>query len=324
MPASLARVPLDPGKLWIRFTPKRWPTPEGPWVNFASGCLGPADLKRSTDPIIFGSGPDDVVYLPATLPDFRGARDRCAEELAELGVPTVVQILPGEDRPGFGQAILDLAPLLLANEQPTSTPDAFPEVVVWPLVAGITDRSECLAHWAPRLAAAGVQVVTVMKLELSAREKRDFAEGRPDSVFEALFHGAKASEQPLAVALAAHGLRPFSSRPETSGSPAFELRRRLAGLLAEAAELDLRCERYGRGQDLYRAARYLDDSSVDLVALFRENNLRVLTWLDDAARGLLERALSGHEDALLERRATYLNRVETEENSTGRSRNDHR
>jgi hypothetical protein len=261
--------------------------------------------------------PDDVLYLPATREQFRERRDRLVSELVGDGVPIVVQVLPGEEAPSEAPAVLDLSSLLFELDERDLPPAPLTAMAVWPLVAGITDRPELVASLGPKLAGAGVQVITVMRLELDAREKRELAEGRSESVFEALFHREPVPERHLAGALASFGLQAFPPRPTAAGLPAFQLRRRLAGLLAEAAELDLRCDRYGRGQELYRAARYLDESVIDILALHREGNLHVLGWLDAESRGLIECAISGIGDPLEERREAYLGSGKTSRHAAG-------
>ena len=306
LPATLVRVPLDPGRFWIRYTPRVWPSPDTRWVHLAAARPGPADMKAVGRFVEIVDRPDDVLYLPATREEFREDRDRLVLELVGSEVPILVQVLPGERVSSEVLAVLDLSPLLFELGAQDLPEAPLPALAVWPLVAGITDRPELVADLGPKLVDAGVRVITVMRLELDAREKRELAEGRSESVFEALFHRQPVQERRLAGTLASLGLQVFPPRPTAAGLPAFQLRRRLAGLLAEAAELDLRCARHGRGQELYRAARYLDESVIDILALHREGNLHVLGWLDAESRSIIESAISGVGDALEERRSAYL------------------
>jgi len=59
--------------------------------------------------------------------------------------------------------------------------------------------------------------------------------------------------------------------------------------LAQTAELWLRLGRSeAAGEDLLRAARWVERSARDLRALVREGNLEVLPWLDSRSRGVVE------------------------------------
>jgi hypothetical protein len=76
--------------------------------------------------------------------------------------------------------------------------------------------------------------------------------------------------------------------------------RRLAGLLALAGELWLRCGRAPEaGHALLRAARWADAAGYDLGALAREGNLGVVTALDGRSRELLAEAAGGAEPRLV-------------------------
>ena len=84
--------------------------------------------------------------------------------------------------------------------------------------------------------------------------------------------------------------------------------RRVAGLLALAAELWLRLGRpVERAQALFRAARWLDATAYDIDALRREGNLAVVNALDPLARRVVAEAAGGGEPPLLgELMAEYL------------------
>jgi hypothetical protein len=103
-------------------------------------------------------------------------------------------------------------------------------------------------------------------------------------------------------------MEPWMARPLPTG-PAGQVRnRRLAETLALIGELWLRLGRAeARGQAFYRAARWVDRESHDLVVLAREGNLGVVTWLDEDSRAVVEEFATEEESTLLrELRRQYL------------------
>ena len=81
--------------------------------------------------------------------------------------------------------------------------------------------------------------------------------------------------------------------------------------LAQIAELWLRLERpEADAQELFRAARWIEEAEHDLAALAREGNLGVLAWLSDKARAQVEASLAVDLPPLLaELEAEYLGDV---------------
>jgi hypothetical protein len=135
-PSLMARLP-EPGRLWVRYSPRRWEGPDRPWLDLAAGRLGrssrPAaaiaggdagrpslgDLLGTADPSL-----DDVLYLPPVPEQLADWRDALAERALAGGTPVLVQLLPGDGTrllaapgPGPGAAgavvVVDLLEALL-------------------------------------------------------------------------------------------------------------------------------------------------------------------------------------------------------------------
>ena len=61
----------EPGRFWIRYTPRGWPEPPGPWSNLAAGCL--AWGRSASGAIAAGPDPlDDLLYLPPVPAELAG------------------------------------------------------------------------------------------------------------------------------------------------------------------------------------------------------------------------------------------------------------
>lgn len=289
------------------------------WLDLSRGCFGrpgeaseaaagsgPAEHADLAELPGFPDGPfDDVLYVPPVAPEHRAARDRALAPILEAGTPVVVQLVTREPMPDPAGsaasaatatsaasagvlAVVDLLEPLLAGEtDPLERvpPDA---VAVWPLVSGLTDGEELREAGLARLARAGVSTVQGVVPDLSPAERRMLAEGRDESVFDALFHGRAPDPRELARAVVRHGMAPFAARPlprpPLAGAPG----REIGGLLLLAGELCQRLGQHGRGQAHFRAARWIDRSRYDLRVLAAEGNLQVIHWLDPASREIVE------------------------------------
>lgn len=277
---------------------------------------------------------DDGVWLPPVAEPASAARRALAARLAEAGVPVVLQLpvtgvagseareplvptQPSDEDIAVSAAdspirladlassgvtvLLDPLPALLAGGPAAAVGDtvrfarAIPgAAVVWPLIPGFELDERAARAAARELAAAGVRALQPMALRLTAAQRRRLAEGRGGEVFDALFHGPPADERPFARGVAAGGLAPFLPRPLPRPPLAGAETRRIAGLLALAGELWMRCGRPpAAGQALFRAARWADDAGYDLGALAREGNLGVVAALDERSRALIAEAAAG-------------------------------
>jgi hypothetical protein len=175
------------------------------------------------------------------------------------------------------------------------------------LIAGYTDDPEVWSEGLVRLAERGVASVQGIALELSPTERRRVVDVAGERGFEALFHGEAPAERSFAGAVHRSGLVGHFERPLPAGPARLRHNRRLAGTLAAAGDLWLRLERAEpQGQAFYRTARWVDREAHDLIALAREGNLSVVSWLDAASRSVIEEvARTGESTLVAELRREY-------------------
>jgi hypothetical protein len=351
-----ARLP-EPGRLWIRYAPRRWEGPERPWLDLAAGRLGRSggpsaagaglhagaggvdvqpglgDLPGTSEPSL-----DDVLYLPPVPERLADWRDALAERALAGGTPVLVQLLPGDETrlrrvpaPGAAGAVVvvDLLAALLpggllheaagasevlgapGSAWAADTGGAGIAAAVWPLLPGITDDPGLWERPCGRLAASGLRCLQALVPAFGPGDRRRLAQSSREGAFEALFHRRHrepTTERDFARTAHRHGLAPFLPRPLPRPPLPRAENRRVAGLLAMAAELWLRLGRpVEPAQALFRAARWLDATGYDVGALSREGNLAVVTALDPLARRVVAEAAGGGEPPLLgELLAEYL------------------
>ncbi|MDY7093380.1 MAG: hypothetical protein SX243_10465, partial [Acidobacteriota bacterium] len=161
--------PPEPGRCWVRYTPRPWSGPDHPWVHLGRAGLGPTPggTRRSQDPPFprIPEALDDVLYLPPVTPLWRAQRDELAHRQARQGTPVLLQVVLPETPPApleegvtvmldvlhaLLQRDLDLLPGLLA-----AAPIHPESVVVWPLVSGISDDPGLWAEALDTLHGAG-------------------------------------------------------------------------------------------------------------------------------------------------------------------------
>jgi hypothetical protein len=124
----------------------------------------------------------------------------------------------------------------------------------------------------------------------------------------ALFHRPRPVERRFDRLVRSYGLQPFLSRPLPGPPLGRAANRRLAGKLALAAELWHRLGRsMWQGEELFRAARWIDGTTLDVPAIVREGNLTVVKEIRGAARDLVEEWVSKESSCLLDQlRQEYL------------------
>ncbi len=215
---------------------------------------------------------------------------------------SLVQLVPGESA-GLAAAwvVYDVLPLLLERDlEPVALLPAGASVV-WPLVAGITDDPALCHEGVQRLVAAGVRHVQPLTLALTPGDKRRLADRTGTGAFGALFHGTAPSERAFAALARGLGARTFAARPVVGVAGRAASNRRLAGSLALAGELWLRCGRgESEGQAFFRAARWVEETDHDVAALVREDNLLLVPGLADRTGRLLVELVETGRAALLE------------------------
>lgn len=299
----------EPANLWIRFRPARWPGPDEPWLDLASGGLGGsrrgASLRIPSERL---DGLDDLVYLPPVAAEMAVERDRLVARLAERGLASLVQLRPGES-PAAGPAVsvFDPLPALLAGDLDPLSVLPVDSTVVWGLVAGITDDPELCGRGLEALARAGAARVLPLAPTLEPRQKRQLA-GADERLFARLFHGGPPAAREFARLAASAGLATRFDRPDAPAGTPRSGNRRVAARLAQIADLWLLLGRpEADAQELFRAARWIEDAEHDLSVLAREGNLGVLGWLSSKARRQVEAALDvGMPPLLTELEAEYL------------------
>lgn len=319
---ALRRLP-EPSTFWIACSPRSWRCGGGLWTDLANGRLGGFQqtsqkatshkatsqkamshkaMSQKTLPLFDAADLDDLLVLPPVPEELARDRDHLAMRWIEAGTPVLLQLRPGElCEVGQAHPIYDLLEPLLDDQLHRFTDLPAGSTAVWPLISGLTDDSDVWDEGLELLQAAGVKCVQPLTLELQPRERRRLAEGRDDDVFDALFHDPPPSERSFACSADRHGLAVFMRRPRSGGIPRVENNRRIAADLALAGELWLRLGRsVASGQALFRAARGAENTDKDLVALAREENLMVMTWLDAKTLEVTEEIIREGTSVLLQ------------------------
>jgi hypothetical protein len=284
-------------------------SPISPMSTIVGDRPAPAGLDTGPLPL------DDLLYLAPVDPERAAERDRLARARLAEGTPVLVQLRPGEaaDAPG-AVPVFDLLPVLLAHLAQTSG-DLAPlallpagSTAVWPLLPGLTDDPGLWREGGEILAERGVSAVQALAVRLEPGDRRRLVDLGGEGVFDAVFHGELPAERPFARAAHRLGLGAFLPRPLPRPPVLGSGNRRIAGVLALAAELWLRLGRpVGQGQDLYAMARQVDRTAYDLSALAREGNLGFLGWLSGLGREVVgEQAATGGSTLLAALLAEYL------------------
>jgi hypothetical protein len=309
--AVRSQVP-EPGRFWVRYVPRSWEVPDRPWAHLATARLGEWERKgaKSASPVALESLAEtplaDVLYLPPMPAKRARARDDLASARLVEGTPVLIQLFPGDEPqipPVQGVTLVfDLLEVLL--RQDLKKIEALPTgaSVVWPLLPGLTDEPALWEEGCRGLAAAGARCAQALTLTLTPADRRGLLEEieDPDAAFEALFHRQPPSERAFAQVAHLHGLDPFLPRPLPRAPVHARENRRIGEVLALAAELCLRLGRSAeQGQSLYRAARWVDESTYGLEALAREGNLAVIQSLDERSRIIIEEVVETGESMVL-------------------------
>jgi len=295
----------EPSRLWICSAPSSWPGASGLWVHLAERTLGSSG--RSEVATLEVGDDADLTYLPPIEEGREDERQRLVDRLEASGVPVLTQRRPhqAEGRP---EDVLDLLGILLDPEQGLDGLETSCRLAVWPLISGLTDSAERWGSEFDALVRAGVHTVVPMTLELTPADRRRLADFTDEAGYQALFHGPAPDERRWCTLAAERGLAISALRPDLAGTPNREFSRRVATELLSAADLWLRLGRSeSAGQDLLRAARWVERSQRDLRALAREGNLGVLPWLGEVSREVVEALAADRQPELTsELKAEYL------------------
>jgi hypothetical protein len=235
-------------QLWIRQAFRHWPSGGQRWVDLAQGRLRRAGGGSPPPTAIAIDAERGLLYVPPVEREHAATRDALVASLALRNVPMLVQLLAGET---FDSAaapeVIAIDPLEALLEHRLEVLDAVPPraVVLWPLIAGLTDDEALWHEGCARLRTAGASCAQPLVLELDPTERRELAGAESESVvYSRLFHGRTASERRFAAVAASYGLDVFLRRRARVGDRGGR-NAALAELLALAGELWLRL---GRGE----------------------------------------------------------------------------
>ncbi len=293
----------EPARLWIRWSPRRWPAPAAPCVDLAERrLLWPSTAAVRAEPATPAPPRADLVYLPPVPAGLAAGRAALTAALAAAGMPVLAQEIagPGADAAGAQLRAIDLTAALLAPGDEglewlrATAPAAGIAWAVLPLLPGVTPAGTALEPWLDALAALAPAALLLPVPELAPADRRRLAETVGEAHYEEVFHGSPPAEREVARAAARRGLELFARRPPVPGAtPRGARNRELAAALAEAGDLWLRLGRSEpEGEALLAAARHVDATSLDLAALAREGNLGIVDWLSGAGRRLIEETLA--------------------------------
>lgn len=309
----LAQRP-EVARFWIGRRFRNWQLSPMLWTNLATRSIGVPGTGGEL-PALEGDR-SQLLYVPPVDPELASVRSPRQAWLADSKFSMLVQAIPGDPfaPPETATVVYDLLLILLDGDLDRIETLPSGATVVWPLIAGMSDDPILWREGCGRLQAAGVQCAQALRPDLDGRDRRCLAaelEARGRSDFDALFHRSAPSERDFAAVADRFGLAPFMRRPLLPVEKRRARNHRVAETLSLTAEIWLGLERSeAQAQLLFQAARWAEETSVDVRALGREGNLEILDWLRPPASTVVEEwASSGTSatfDALL---AEYLGRV---------------
>ncbi len=293
-------LPASPGTFWVRW-----------WMRGRS-----SRRARVVDPVthrLYSSrniGSTRNATVPLELPRHRQLTlvEACDSEIAlrlvEADYPILIRATPGEELPVRGSCLLDLVEAfwngVVELERP---PQADQLWVLLPLLPGMGwEGSPSLSLWMEPIRKLQSEAIVPFPVDLTPRERRAWASQLGEDRFEAVFHGGPPGIREVAQWLRSLGFSVFPAAPRISGGTIRSRDRdTCAAVLGEAAFL---LEELGASerevQELWRAARWLERSPLDLRAVSREGNLALLPGLSPLARLWVERTLSGEAESELQ------------------------
>lgn len=282
----------EPANCWIRRRPGVWNVGPTSWCDLGTGSLG--EIGREFELPELPPVEGGTVYVPPVRSDLRPELDQRLGVWLEAGGTAVIQRLIGDDLWESGDALViwDLTPALLQGEleRVGSLPNG--GAALWPLIGGLTDDPELWEKGCRALEGAGVTALLGVALELDGRQRRGLIESLGGG-FETVFHRPTPNPRDFAAVAWEYGLRPFPPR-HTHGSRRRQRNQQAAELLALAGEACMASE--AQTQELFRAARWIEDTPVDVRALALEGNLLIVEQIGPLALQVLME-WSENEDA---------------------------
>ncbi|MGE0641549.1 MAG: hypothetical protein AB7G12_10820 [Thermoanaerobaculia bacterium] len=289
-------------RLWIRYLPKRSSPADRAWLDTVDRRIvwpaGRATAAASQRAPVAPPAIADVLLLPPVAAGEEERRLSIAEPLSAAGFRLLDQRTDGAPTAPVPDAtvVVDLLASLLERNPPGDREVPAGAVVVVPLLPAISEEE---SHWRPLLAglrkAAPAAVVGIAP-ELTPADRRRLVERMGEEQFERIHHRSARTvdrERAFARAVAAAGLPPFFERPELALAPRAARNRSLAAALSEIGERKLALgHSEAESVALLAAARFVEGSEHDLIALAREGQLALLP-LAPLARAVVEEIASG-------------------------------
>ena len=296
----------EPLRCWIVHAPRRWPGPDGWWLDLAreeltDGTRGPSDLSPAvTGPEALGDLAD-VTYLPPVGAVGNWWRQELRERLTEAGADPIVQFSLGEEiEAGGGLPVLDLTPALLPPK--LGLFDSVPAGVhcCWPLIPGLSSDERVCRQGLERLAAAGASGVHAVVPDLSSTARRRLGDLTGRRGYQELFHGARPEASEFARWANEAGLTAFLERPECGRSGRSLRNRNIATRLHLIGELVQRTHgSMDESLSFYRAGRWADREGLDIEDLARSGNLGLIPEVSDQSAREIELFVNRKESAKL-------------------------
>ncbi|MEZ5313931.1 MAG: coproporphyrinogen-III oxidase family protein [Thermoanaerobaculia bacterium] len=274
--------------------PKRPSPADRPWLDTVDRRIvwppGRATAAAAQRAPVVPPAVVDVLLLPPVAAGEEERRHSIAEPLSAAGFRLLDQRADGVPMapiPG-ATAVVDLLASLLERSPVGDRGVPAGAVVVVPLLPAVSDEE---SQWRPLLAGlrqAAPAAVVGFAPELTPTDRRRLVERLGEEQFERIHHRSAPTverERAFARAVAAAGLSPFFERPELALAPRAARNRSLATALSEIGERKLALgHSEAESVALLAAARFVEGSEHDLVALAREGQLALLPLAAGAGR----------------------------------------
>lgn len=296
----------EPLRCWIVHAPKRWPGPQGWWLDLARerivkpgrGGTGPPDVPTDA-PLRLG----DVTYLPPVDIAHIWWRRELRDRLAESGACPVVQFLPGEEiDAGGGVPVVDLTGALLPPKLAVLGTVPTGVHCCWPLIPGLTSDESLCRRGLEKLAAAGAAGVHAVVPELSSVSRRKLGDLTDRRGYQELFHGALPEVRLFARWAHEVGLSAFLERPACGRTGRALSNRNVATRLYLLGELISRTSgSMDESLSFYRAGRWADREVVDIEELVRSGNLGLVPEAAGEVKREIELVVRGETSARLKK-----------------------
>ena len=305
-------------RLWAHFTPKRWPAAERPYLDLGERrIVWPSRTRPDRAGLQIPDAPPgfaEVVLLPPVGEAELAAKSTLADLIRAAGGMPLDQIPAGGGAargPASGNVVVDLSGELIFGEAIAALPRSADSILVVPLLPAVSDSEKWWPAIFERHGGASGSTIVGIAPELTPLDRRRLVEALGDDRFEEIHHRAKSAlelERAFARAASAAGFLPFFDRPVIPLPPRAARNRSLAAILAEAGERALALgHSEAEAVSLLTAARHVDESERDFVALAREGQLALLPFLSPRARSVIEEfAASGRSEWLAALRVEWL------------------